>query len=134
MIWLLRIFFGVVLASMLAVTMWAGLQVSVFGIPRTVGGHPWFIATLCDAYWAFLTFYLWLAYKEAAWVSCFLWFVAIVLLGNIAMSIYCLLQLFRVSSAASVESVLIRKPGSKPVSWLIPAGLLAISSGIAAFA
>ena len=133
MIWFLRIFFGVVLASMLAVTTWASLQVSVFAIPRAVGGHPWFVATLFDTYWAFLTFYLWLVYKEAAWVSSILWFIVIVLLGNIAMSIYCLIQLFRVSSASSVESVLMRKPGSKPVAWLIPAALLAISGGIAAF-
>lgn len=133
MIWFLRIFFGVVLASMLAVTTWASLQVSVFAIPRAVGGHPWFVATLFDTYWAFLTFYLWLVYKEAAWVSSILWFIVIVLLGNIAMSIYCLIQLFRVSSASSVESVLTRKPGSKPVAWLIPAALLAISGGIAAF-
>jgi hypothetical protein len=133
-IWFLRIFFGVVLASMLAVTTWASLQLSVFAIPRAIGAQPWFIATLFDAYWAFFTFYLWLAYKEAAWISCILWLVAVVLLGNIATSIYCLIQLFRVSSTAAVKSVLIRHPDSRPVPWWVPATLLMAGGGIAHFA
>ena len=114
---------------MLWVTTWASLQVSVFAIPRAVGGHPWFIATLFDTYWAFFTFYVWLAYKEVAWVSRALWFIAIALLGNIAMSIYCLIQLWRVPGNTSFERVLLRN--SPPVSWLIPAGLLALGGGLA---
>ncbi len=129
MIWFLRIFFGVVLASMLSVTTWASLQVSLFAIPRTVGGHPWFIATLFDTYWAFFTFYVWVAYKEVAWLSRVLWFIAIVLLGNIAMSIYCLVQLWRVPGNAKAQQILLRD--DRPVAWWIPAGLLALSGGIA---
>ena len=129
MIWFLRILFSVVLASMLAVTSWASLQVSLFAIPRAVGGHPWFIATLFDTYWAFFTFYVWLAYKEVAWHSRVLWFIAIVLLGNIAMSIYCLVQLWRVPRDAKAEQLLVRD--GRPVAWWIPAGLLALSGGIA---
>ena len=129
MIWFLRIFFGVVLASMLSVTTWASLQVSLFAIPRAVGGHPWFIATLFDTYWAFFTFYVWVAYKEVAWLSRVLWFIAIVLLGNIAMSIYCLVQLWRVPGNAKAQQILLRD--DRPVAWWIPAGLLALSGGIA---
>ncbi len=132
MIWFLRILFTVVLGSMLWVTTWANLQVSVFAIPRSVGGHPWFIATLFDTYWAFFTFYAWLAYKEVAWVSRVLWFITIVLLGNIAMSIYCLIQLWRVPAGAKIEPVLLRSV--HPVAWWIPAGLLAVSGGVACFA
>ena len=129
MIWFLRILFGVVLASMLSVTTWASLQVSLFAIPRAVGGHPWFIATLFDTYWAFFTFYVWVAYKEVAWLSRVLWFIAIVLLGNIAMSIYCLVQLWRVPGNAKAQQILLRD--DRPVAWWIPAGLLALSGGIA---
>ena len=129
MIWLLRILFTIVLGSMLWVTTWAGLQVSLFAIPRSVGGHPWFIATLFDTYWAFVTFYLWLAYKETAWLSRVLWFVCVMLLGNIAMAIYCLIQLWRVRVDATVEQVLLRS--DRPVSGLIPLGLLAAAGAVA---
>lgn len=129
MIWFLRIFFAVVLASMLWVTTWASLQVSLFAIPSSVGGHPWFIATLFDTYWAFFTFYFWLAYKEVAWFSRMLWFVAVVLLGNIAMSIYCLIQLWRVPASTPLEQVLLR--AYRPVAWWVPGGLLAVAGGVA---
>ena len=128
MIWFLRILFSVVLASMLGVTTWASLQVSVFAIPHAVGAHPWFIATLFDTYWAFFTFFVWLAYKETAWVSRVLWFLAIVLLGNIAMATYCLIQLWRVPADTKLEQVLLRD--NHPVAWWVPAGLVAAIVGL----
>jgi len=131
-IWFLRIFFAVVLGSMLCVTTWASLQVSLFAIPRSVGGHPWFIATLFDTYWAFFTFFVWLAYKEEAWLSRILWFIAIVLLGNIAMSLYCLIQLWRVPADTKLETILLRD--NRPVAWWVPTSMLVVSGGIACFA
>ena len=58
MIIFLRLLFGFILVSMLAVTGWAGSHTPLFEIPRAVLGHPWFIATLCDAYWGFVSFYV----------------------------------------------------------------------------
>ena len=94
MLWFLRILFGVVLGSMLWVTSWASLQCPLFGVPRDVFTHPWFIATLFDAYWGFITFFVWVCYKQTSWVARGAWFVAILLLGNIAMAAYCLGELF----------------------------------------
>ena len=109
MIVFLRILFGIVLASMLWVTTWASLQCPLWETPRTVVTHPWFIATMFDTYWGFITFYCWLAYKERGWLARILWLVAVLLLGNIAMSIYILIQLFRVAATARLEEVLLRK-------------------------
>jgi len=79
-----------------------------------VATHPWFIATLFDTYFGFLTFFLWVAYKEANWLRSILWFILIVFLGNIAMASYMLIQLFRVSSEARLADVLLRNDkGSK---------------------
>ena len=108
MIVFLRVFFVVVLVSMLAVTGWASTLVALWDIPGEVGGHPWFIATLFDTYWAFFTFYLWLAYKERTLLSKVLWFLAVVLLGNIAMAAYMLIQLFRLPADAPLERLLLR--------------------------
>ncbi|MCB1207714.1 MAG: DUF1475 family protein [Verrucomicrobiales bacterium] len=105
----LRIFFSIVLISMLAVTGWASSHVALWEIPGSVGGHPWFIATLFDTYWAFLTFYCWVVYKERGWGARVLWLIAILLLGNIAMAVYMLIQLFRVPATAHIEAVLLRK-------------------------
>jgi hypothetical protein len=106
----LRIFFAVVLFAMLAVTSWASSMVALWHTPAAVVGHPWFVATLFDTYFAFLTFWLWVAYKERGWGARIAWLVAILLLGNIAMATYMLVQLFRLPADGKVED-LIRRGG-----------------------
>jgi predicted permease len=110
MITFLRIFFFGVLAVMIWVTTRASLETAVWQLPASLTGDLWFQATLADAYFGFLTFFVWLAYKETAWLSRIVWLVAILLLGNIAMATYCLIQLFRVPASADLREVLLRKP------------------------
>lgn len=109
MIVFLRVFFLVVLVSMLAVTSWASGVVALWKIPAEVIGHPWMIATLFDAYWGFLTFYIWIVYKESSWAARIGWLIGVLLLGNIAMAVYALIQLFKVPTSASIEEVLLRR-------------------------
>ncbi len=106
MIWTLRIFFIVVLASMLWVTSWASINCTLWKTPREVATHPWFIATLFDAYWGFLTFYCWVCWKETSGLARGLWLVAILLLGNIAMSVYMLIKLFRLRAGEGVRELI----------------------------
>lgn len=109
MILALRCFFILVLISMLGVTTWASKQQPIWALPYETWTHPWFIATLFDAYWGFLTFYCWLVYKEVSWMARVAWLIAILLLGNIAMAVYALIQLFKVSTTAGIEEVLLRR-------------------------
>lgn len=104
----LLLLFGGILLSMLAVTTYASLDRSIFNVGSQLTSDPWFHATLADAYFGFLTFYLWVAYKEPrAWQK-LLWFMLIMTLGNIAMSIYVLLQLRHWDAERGVESLLLR--------------------------
>ncbi len=109
MIWLLRIAFTGVLLTMLFVTGWASAILPLWQTPRTLLLHPWFIATLFDCYFGFLTFYLWLAYRESRWLARALWLIAILALGNIAMSVYMLLSLWRLPADAPIERLLLRR-------------------------
>ena len=109
MIWFLRIAFTIVLVAMLCVTTWASNIVALWETPRAVATHPWFIATLFDTYFGFLTFYCWVAYKETSNVSRIIWLVAILLLGNIAMAAYMLRQLFKLPADAKMEALLLRQ-------------------------
>jgi predicted permease len=108
MIRLLRLLFALVLVTMLVVTTWASRKVALWDTPHAVIAHPWFIATLYDTYFAFLTFYAWVAYKERGWVARIGWLLGILLLGNIAMASYMLIQLFRVPADAPLSQVLLR--------------------------
>jgi len=107
---LLRIAAFVVLATMIAVTIWASSQVALWKVPREVATHPWFIATLFDTYFAFLAFWCWVAYKERSVAARAGWLVAIFLLGNIAMAGYMLLRLRRLPASAKFEDLLLREP------------------------
>jgi Protein of unknown function (DUF1475) len=123
MLWFLRILFGVVLGSMLWVTSWASFQCPLFGVPRDVFTHPWFIATLFDAYWGFITVFVWVCYKQTSWPARGAWFVAIMLLGNIAMAAYCLSELFALPKGGRLADLLtVRREGPGALG-LILAGL-----------
>lgn len=109
MIIALRILFIVVLLSMIAVTTWAGSERNLFEAGGELLRNPWGVATLADAYFGFLTFYVWVAYKERTALARVVWFILIMALGNIAMSFYVLLQLFRMPASAPIGQLLLRR-------------------------
>ncbi len=109
MILFLRCLFLLVIASMLWVTSWASWQCPLFAVPRDVYAHPWFVATMFDAYWGFTTFFVWVCYKQTSWLARLAWFVAIMLLGNIAMASYCLAELIRTPPEGKIVDVLTRR-------------------------
>jgi hypothetical protein len=101
--------FGAILACMLAVTTYASLERSVFQAGMPLLSDRWFQATLCDAYFGFLTFYVWVAYRERRWPARLIWFVLIMTLGNIAMSAYVLIRLFRLKPGEGWAEFLLRE-------------------------
>jgi hypothetical protein len=96
-----------IIACMTWITVIASLDRSVLQAGRGLWPDPWFRATLMDAYFGFLTFFVWVAYKEPSWVARGLWFTAIMLLGNFAMSGYLLWQLSKLEQF-SWEALLLR--------------------------
>ena len=132
MILFLRLLFVVIIASMLAVTTWAGLGQSLGDFGRGDPIHdPWVIATLFDAYWAFICFFVFVAWKEQALAARLLWFVAIILLGNFAMAGYMLRELFAVPAAGPIDPVFTRR---NPGTVLLPGLLTAVAVVIYALA
>lgn len=109
MIWFLRFLFIVVIGSMVALTGWASHACSLFGIPAEVLHHPWFLATLADAYWAFIAFFVFVAWKQRDGLSRVSWFVAIMLLGNISIAAFFLRELFRISRAEEIAEIFSRR-------------------------
>lgn len=103
---LLALFTGILLL-MLAATAWAAWHRAVWEAGYLFR-EPWFIATFADAYCGFLTFYVWVAYKEGGTGSRVGWFVAIMCLGNIAMAAYVLLQVLRLRRDQPWEQLLLR--------------------------
>ena len=104
----LRILFCAVFVSMLIVTSWAGMHQSMFawGGLTTGPDRYWTIATVMDAYFGFLTFYAWVLYKEMRSLPRVVWFFAIVMFGNMAMSLYVLIQLARLRSDGTAADLL----------------------------
>ena len=131
MVLFLRLLFTVVLASMLAATTWASLRCPLFAIPRDVFLHPWFIATLLDAYWAFIAFFVWVAWKEQSTLARILWFIALILLGNIAIAAYMLRELFSLPTTSPLAPVFTRR---NPGKLLLPATLTAAALAVYAIA
>ena len=103
------------LAALIGVSIWAtGHQSIVPAINDLVtnpagGNNPWFVATLFDAYFAFLWFWLWIAYKETSWFARGAWLIAVLLLGNMAMAAYALITLVKLPAGATIEDFLLRR-------------------------
>jgi hypothetical protein len=108
MAWLLRLLFLAIMLSVIGVNVWAGRQLSVFDSWPGFQANPWAQATLLDAYCAFLSFYVWVAWRERTWPRRVIWFVLIMGLGSITMALYALIALAGV------------RPGESPWPVLFP--------------
>jgi hypothetical protein len=105
----LKLFFGFIFAFMVVMTVRTSLQVSLWSALPAFAASPWSMATLYDAYFGFLTFFCWLAWRERSFTLKVVWFVLIMALGNIAMSAYVLLQLFSLKKEQKVAALFQQK-------------------------
>jgi len=92
---------------MVVMTVRTGMQVPLWKASFT--GNPWAWATLYDAYFGFITFFCWVAWRERSSGVKIVWFILILTLGNIAMSLYVLIQLFRLGTEEPVGSLFRQK-------------------------
>jgi hypothetical protein len=104
----LKLLFGAIFLWMTVLTIRTSLTVSLWSALDSFTANPWAVATLYDAYFGFITFWVWVAFKERTLWSRLLWLILILGLGNIAMSLYVLIQLFRLKPEQPVEALLLR--------------------------
>jgi hypothetical protein len=103
--------FGFILVSLAGYTSWASTQQAVWDWQGLVTAPDrwWTIATLVDAYYGFITFYVWVYYKERRAVARLGWFAGIMLLGNMAMAVYVLRELKRLGPDEPLSALLLRR-------------------------
>jgi hypothetical protein len=104
----LKVLFSCIFLGLVGYNSWAASQQPLlqWGGLTMKPDRYWTIATFIDAYCGFLTFYVWVFYKEARWLRRIGWFLGIMLLGNIAMSAYVLLQLMRLTPNEGASGIL----------------------------
>ena len=105
----LKLLFGFIFVFMVVMTVRTSLQVSLWSAMPAFAASPWSMATLYDAYFGFLTFFCWLAWRERSLARKVVWFVLIMTLGNIAMSAYVLWQLFGLKKEQGVDALFQQK-------------------------
>lgn len=108
---LLILYFILVLGAMTWVSWYASTAPTITSLPKyaalagkeginvikgfeTVCAEPWGLATMFDAYFGFLVFWLYVAWRERTVAARLGWLVALLLLGNFAIAAYALLCLF----------------------------------------
>ena len=84
-----------VLVAMTWVTVKASLDRNVLQAASEIWADPWGKATLFDAYFAFLTVYLWMFFRERSVAARCGWLIGVLLLGNFTIAVYFLLALGR---------------------------------------
>ena len=115
----LTLFSLAAITALVGVSIWATQHVGIGDSIRELAAHagdgatnPWFIATLFDAYFGFLWFWLWVAYKETGWTARIVWLLLILALGNIGMAVYMLIQLARLPPDPRMQDLLLRRAGA----------------------
>lgn len=103
----LKFLFGFIFVFMVVMTVRTSLQVPIW--QASFAGNPWAWATLLDAYFGFVTFFCWVAWRERSLPARIIWFILIMLMGNITMSLYVLLQLFALRSDEPVSNLFRQK-------------------------
>ena len=101
-------FFSAIFVLLLTFTIRASMVRHVFDNGPLMS-DVWFQATLLDAYFGFLTFYVWVAWKERTLAGRIFWFVLIMALGNMAMSAYVILQLVRLPAESRPHDILVNR-------------------------
>ena len=100
---------GAIFVWMIVLTVRTSMAVSLWSAWGPLAANPWAVATLYDAYFAFFAFWLWVAWRERTVWERALWLVAIFALGNIAMSFYVLIQIFRLRADEPVDALFRRR-------------------------
>jgi hypothetical protein len=108
---ILRALFALIFVGMLSLVITASIDQNMFEAVGNIWPNWWFKATLADAYFGFLTFFVWVAYKELYLWRKLIWFTSIMLLGNLAISAYMLLELFKLQEQDNFETLLTRRNG-----------------------
>lgn len=107
----LKVLFIAIFLTMLLYTGFASTRQPILawgGLTHGVDRY-WTTATLLDAYCGFITFYVWVYYKERHALARLAWFVAIMLLGNMAMSAYVLRELARLRPNEPLSQLLLAR-------------------------
>jgi len=110
-LYILKALFALILFGMLFITIIATIDRNIFEAVGNMWPNWWFKATLADAYFGFLTFFVWVAYKELHLWRKLVWFASIMLLGNLAISAYMLVELYKLQVGDTVETLLTRRNG-----------------------
>ncbi len=105
----LKLLFGFIFVFMVVMTVRTSLHQSLLDARPAFIASPWAVATLYDAYFGFITFFCWLAWRERSTGARVLWFVLVMTLGNIAMSLYVLIQLFQLKADEGVSGLFRQK-------------------------
>jgi len=126
---LLTAYFILVLVAMTWVSWYASTAPTITSLPAyaavahkeglnvlhgfvTVCSEPWGLATMFDAYFGFLAFWLYVAWRERTLLARAGWLVALLLLGNFAIAGYALGCLYTAPADADLGRVFFtRKQG-----------------------
>lgn len=105
----LKLLFSFIFVFMVAMTIRTSMQQSLWDARPAFMASPWSVATFYDAYFGFLTFFCWVAWRERAIALKIIWFILIMALGNIAMSLYVLIQLFQARPDETISGLFRQK-------------------------
>lgn len=84
------------------------MRESILQIPQPVQADPWFQLSIVDAYIGLLIFWVWVAYREKTTAARVFWFIALMLLGSGATTLYIWLAAKKLPDDAPLSALFLR--------------------------
>ena len=104
----LKILFASLSIFMIGLVIATSLKSNLGEATPRLNQEPWFVTTIVDFYFNIAIISTWVVYKEKKLVHAILWISAFIALGSIATAFYVVLQLSRLTSRDSLETVLLK--------------------------
>jgi len=103
---LIRVLSGLSTAIMGGMIVYSLMVGDFFGEGSILMSLVWGQMSLVDLYVGFILVYAWIFYREKALIPRILWFVAMMVFGNLSFALYIFVESFKVNT---VEALLLRK-------------------------
>jgi TRAP-type C4-dicarboxylate transport system permease small subunit len=103
---LLKLLFGLLFITMTSMVVWGIFTGNWERAISYITEEPWILVTVVDIYISFFVFYLWVFFREKSLFSKFIWLLLIIFTGSVAITLYVLIQLFKLRKGQTLKDMI----------------------------
>jgi glucan phosphoethanolaminetransferase (alkaline phosphatase superfamily) len=110
---ILKLLFFLLFITMTSMILWAIFTGNWDNAISYITQEPWILITIIDIYISFFVFYIWVFFRERNIFSKIIWLLLIISTGSLAITLYVLIQLFKLREGETLKDMISRDKNEK---------------------